>query len=973
MFGGFFSRNGAEADEEMALTAIHGSGEHTDTSSGEHAATPMEDHPSNTAMLGAISQVFSPVLSLPLYNRPTRSILPPARRARPEPSDLPSGSNQGRKRERDDDQKGDDNDISEYEESKTPTYHTKTKVRILEPANAKQQQEELDQKTAELRRAIEEKRSLEQQLADMSVNLKTSALSHGIAKKELQETRQKIHDISSQLDAVTQSEEARNSELSQERLLNEDLRNQLRVEQDGREKATVLVEDTRRKAEAAIVREREEERAKADQEANETYLKALQQAMKEEREKCERQAKSHLDKTTKDLKEMYENIIQGISCQLDTMTQSEEARNSELSQERLLNEDLRNQLRVEQDGREGASVLVEDIRREAEAATIRAREEERAKADQEANEKYLNALLQANEEREKCERQAKSEHDKAIQDLKKETADILAKLRETERLAKEREEVLEGQQGQINAKDASHRKEISDLKEEHQRLMDIRSQYSEQTAQAERALAENKKRLEEEVQKVTALEAQLKSMQQQRPTGEMAMEVDGAMTSQGLGNQIDSDQLRKQQEEMQRQFKRRNERHRITKNTKGKAPISGRIIPRGSTPGPSQIRASPYPQHSSTPAPTHGAFPYQLNPHNRDESPPIIPPGDHNWGATPGPSQVTASPYPQHSSTPVHHGAAPYRPDPRNRDESPPIIPPGDHNWGVTPGPSHVRTSSNLTRSLTSAPTYTPDSFNRGQSPPIGAPGAYSRGLTPGLPPGSGFEPAYNSHAACPPLNPSDVPQQSLSNSDPAALVASIRDLTEVVGNMRREFITQMQTPPVTPFKSRQAKAHPFKPPSAPRPRTEDHNELMKDVRREMNIRLGIDNDKNIDAAIANGHIALPKEAADLDEGKAAPPPLDPLRPYWDIPNSFWNFHLATLFAHELVNDIPELEEHRNDIIDHFLQRIATLAGIARKNLPRDGETEEEGKKRRKQAEKVELHVKRIKTRRTNVSNSNKV
>lgn len=106
-----------------------------------------------------------------------------------------------------------------------------------------------------------------------------------------------------------------------------------------------------------------------------------------------------------------------------------------------------------------------------------------------------------------------------------------------------------------------------------------------------------------------------------------------------------------------------------------------------------------------------------------------------------------------------------------------------------------------------------------------------------------------------------------------------------------------------------------------------------------MNSLLQIGRDSDIMQIIQDAMVGADEVELYMDGTKDAPP-LEPLRPYWDVLQSSWNHHLAKLFAEHFVAHYPEViapqgvPEVLKEVADYFIQRLETLRKIVQKNLP---------------------------------------
>jgi hypothetical protein len=138
-----------------------------------------------------------------------------------------------------------------------------------------------------------------------------------------------------------------------------------------------------------------------------------------------------------------------------------------------------------------------------------------------------------------------------------------------------------------------------------------------------------------------------------------------------------------------------------------------------------------------------------------------------------------------------------------------------------------------------------------------------------------------------------------------------------------------------------------------------------------MNVLLGINHDADIVQII--GKPSLIVTSTDVDhflDGIIDPPPINPLRLYWEEVNSPWNAHLANRFATDFKKDLPEISEDQEEIATYFLQRLKTLKKILDKTVIRDNETPDERSRRMEEREQQILAESRCRSRRDRVSNS---
>lgn len=143
----------------------------------------------------------------------------------------------------------------------------------------------------------------------------------------------------------------------------------------------------------------------------------------------------------------------------------------------------------------------------------------------------------------------------------------------------------------------------------------------------------------------------------------------------------------------------------------------------------------------------------------------------------------------------------------------------------------------------------------------------------------------------------------------------------------------------------------------------------QNEVRLEMKTLLGIRMDQDIVQAVKKGHLADPKDAEDFEDGRHPGPTLEPLQPFWDTAGTLWNAHLAELFADHLIRKLPGRASERETIVEHFLQRIATLRRVLLDEIPSDEkETTAEADLRRQEKRKASLRQGRERERRSRVS-----
>lgn len=110
-----------------------------------------------------------------------------------------------------------------------------------------------------------------------------------------------------------------------------------------------------------------------------------------------------------------------------------------------------------------------------------------------------------------------------------------------------------------------------------------------------------------------------------------------------------------------------------------------------------------------------------------------------------------------------------------------------------------------------------------------------------------------------------------------------------------------------------------------------------------MNSLLRINRDPEIMQIISDAIVGKNEVELFLN-GTTEAPPLEPLRPYWDVLRSPWNYHLATLFAEHFVTHYPQVSvspdatQALNEVADYFMQRLETLKKIVKRNLPAHAE-----------------------------------
>lgn len=98
-----------------------------------------------------------------------------------------------------------------------------------------------------------------------------------------------------------------------------------------------------------------------------------------------------------------------------------------------------------------------------------------------------------------------------------------------------------------------------------------------------------------------------------------------------------------------------------------------------------------------------------------------------------------------------------------------------------------------------------------------------------------------------------------------------------------------------------------------------------------MNVLLGIQNDKEIVAAVANGHRLTGEYAT--SEAHAATCVIDDiyarsLRPFWGEINCEHNRSLATMFTFDFIQTHPSYRADKGIIIAHFLKRLQRLKNL---------------------------------------------
>lgn len=107
-----------------------------------------------------------------------------------------------------------------------------------------------------------------------------------------------------------------------------------------------------------------------------------------------------------------------------------------------------------------------------------------------------------------------------------------------------------------------------------------------------------------------------------------------------------------------------------------------------------------------------------------------------------------------------------------------------------------------------------------------------------------------------------------------------------------------------------------------------------------MNTLLEINRDPEIQKVTLVTMIGPMDVTAFLD-GTTGPPPLQPLRPYWDMIQSPWNHHLANEFATVFMNNYSQdIVTTHDEVAEYFIQRLDTLRKHISKRVPRwEGET----------------------------------
>lgn len=131
----------------------------------------------------------------------------------------------------------------------------------------------------------------------------------------------------------------------------------------------------------------------------------------------------------------------------------------------------------------------------------------------------------------------------------------------------------------------------------------------------------------------------------------------------------------------------------------------------------------------------------------------------------------------------------------------------------------------------------------------------------------------------------------------------------------------------------------------------------------------GIAKDSDILAAVQRGHAADSAHVEAFSLGRHGGPSLEILKPDWEDHKSLWNRQLADKFATHLCAGKPEYEDSKEQIAEHFVNRIHTLQRILNGRLPK---TEEENlaevEANYQQEQEALLHGKRIRGRLISVS-----
>ena len=135
-----------------------------------------------------------------------------------------------------------------------------------------------------------------------------------------------------------------------------------------------------------------------------------------------------------------------------------------------------------------------------------------------------------------------------------------------------------------------------------------------------------------------------------------------------------------------------------------------------------------------------------------------------------------------------------------------------------------------------------------------------------------------------------------------------------------------------------------------------------------MNELLQIKQDIDIMGVIKDTFV-LPAEVEEYLTGAGGPPPLKPLRPYWDKIRHPWNAHLAACFADHIGQIKPEFLENLTEISDYFIQRLDSLRKIIASHTPQNEEESAEDISDRVSALQQEtLRRKRVRGRQSTVS-----
>ncbi|KAG5331636.1 hypothetical protein C0989_007818, partial [Termitomyces sp. Mn162] len=137
----------------------------------------------------------------------------------------------------------------------------------------------------------------------------------------------------------------------------------------------------------------------------------------------------------------------------------------------------------------------------------------------------------------------------------------------------------------------------------------------------------------------------------------------------------------------------------------------------------------------------------------------------------------------------------------------------------------------------------------------------------------------------------------------------------------------------------------PFKVPQGQEVRTEQHNDTMRVVRKEMRSLLGTKKDREFPNIVSERPelLAAPRDVFNFCFDDDAPGPnLQHPQIYIEAPENIWNVSLAWQFADMVTQKYPEKDLSTDIVVQHFLNHLDTLQKACAKACPRANEQPED-------------------------------